>query len=290
MKALRGLSPAMSTLLRPSALKPTTPGLTVSNRFLRAGLRGEPYLPKGLGRDHSWHVSNLPKMKLDKAASIDPETKHELASTAVIGAAGAATSALTHKLTSGGLVKNTAGKAALIGGGLGLLGDYAAVKLNKKLSPDAQPNKGHTMDKQAALNSLVDAGVNFDLAVAIVKQASVTDYGRAGISPAWMQESVANRHGRVAFHSDKDANAAHANGVLRAQGRSLVEGLAGGAAGLAAGHGVAHLAARFGKTPRIVSPVGAAIGGGVGLLGGAIHGAHASLKNQVRDAHKKYSD
>lgn len=179
MRALRGLSPAMTKLLRPSSLKPTTPGLTVSNRFLRAGLRGEPYLPKGLGRDHSWHISNLPKMKLDKVAALSPETKHELAATGVIGAIGAGTSALTHRVMSAGLVKNTAGKAALIGGGLGLLGDYAAVKLNKKLSPEDAGSKVKTMTKVANIlrerASEIRQSTPEIVAVELLKQAGMSD-------------------------------------------------------------------------------------------------------------------
>ena len=93
-------------------------------------------------------------MKLDKAAKLlSEDTKNELLSTGVIGAAGAATSALAHKFMSTGLVKNTAGRAALLGGGLGLLGDYAAVKVNKKISQDTVETKrrGHKMDKVASI-------------------------------------------------------------------------------------------------------------------------------------------
>jgi hypothetical protein len=107
---------------------------------------------------------------LEKVARIlSDDSKKELAQTGVIGAIGMGTSALTHKVMNPG-VKSVAQKvgsgavstiahaarpslgllgkakgilqgiksspttkAALIGGGLGLLGDFAAVKINKAI-------------------------------------------------------------------------------------------------------------------------------------------------------------
>lgn len=61
------------------------------------------------------------------------ETHKELANTATIGAAGAVTGALTNRILHGAKGGSNL-KAGLIGGGLGLLGDYAAVKLNKHIN------------------------------------------------------------------------------------------------------------------------------------------------------------
>lgn len=54
--------------------------------------------------------------------------------TGVIGATGAATSVLANKILHPTAPAGNWRKAALIGGGLGLLGDYAAVKLNKGIN------------------------------------------------------------------------------------------------------------------------------------------------------------
>lgn len=70
---------------------------------------------------------------LSKVAKLlSTETKKEVANTATIGAAGAVTGALTNRILHPGSKSNL--KAGIIGGGLGLLGDYAAVKLNKHIN------------------------------------------------------------------------------------------------------------------------------------------------------------
>jgi len=70
---------------------------------------------------------------LAKLAALSPETKKELAQTGVIGAVGSVTSVLTNKIVHPNAPKGSGWKAGLIGGGLGLAGDYAAVKLNRHL-------------------------------------------------------------------------------------------------------------------------------------------------------------
>lgn len=97
---------------------------------------------------------------LEKIALSD-EAKKELAQTGVIGGIGMGTSAVTHKVMNPAGEKKVAtavakiapklgilaraknalaaakssptAKAALIGGGLGLVGDFAAVKINKAI-------------------------------------------------------------------------------------------------------------------------------------------------------------
>lgn len=265
-----------------SSVKPTSPGITINNKYLRAGLRGEAHLPKGLGQDHNWHVSNLPRMKMDKSAKLlSDETKTELLSTGVIGAAGAATSALAHKVMSTGVVKNTAGRAALIGGGLGLIGDYAAVKVNNRLNDHSVKSKH--MNKQATFNALMDSGVRYDLAVALVKRASI-DAAKGLLSPAWMENSIAAKHGKKGPTGFRENMQAHTQGVSRANRESLLSGMAGAAAGAGLGAGVAARLSRERIAPS------ALIGGFTGLLGGSTYGSYKSMQTQAKELHKKYSE
>jgi hypothetical protein len=78
---------------------------------------------------------------LTKLATLSTDTKKEVAQTGVMAAAGGATGYLGHKLMQTGAVKRMkipeGGKAALAIGGLGLLGDYAAVKINRGIEKKA---------------------------------------------------------------------------------------------------------------------------------------------------------
>lgn len=140
------------------------------------------------------------------------------------------------------------------------------------------------MDKKATLNNLLDAGVSFDMAVAITKQASVGEIARGSLSPAWMENHIAGKHGKKGPEGFVDNAKSHLKGALRANGRSVVEG----AGGAVAGAGVGHLAGKLvGGDPRRAA-LGAVVGGATGLYGGAIHGAYASLRNQAAEMHKKY--
>lgn len=81
-----------------------------------------------------------------QATMIQPEDqnqhKKDLLNTATMGAIGAGTGALTNQIVHGGKaaldgakkMKSSNAKAALIGGGLGLVGDYAGVKLNNAMN------------------------------------------------------------------------------------------------------------------------------------------------------------
>ena len=67
------------------------------------------------------------------ALTLSKDNKKEISNTATIGAAGAVTGAISNRILHG--AKAGSGmKAALVGGGLGLVGDYAAVKLNKHIN------------------------------------------------------------------------------------------------------------------------------------------------------------
>ena len=61
--------------------------------------------------------------------------KHDVVSTGLIGASGAATGGLAYKIQNWNKpkVKGEGWKAMALTGGLGLIGDYAAVKLDKKV-------------------------------------------------------------------------------------------------------------------------------------------------------------
>lgn len=71
---------------------------------------------------------------LQKAAQfLSNDTRKEVSNTATIGAAGAVTGAISNRILHGAHAGSGV-KAALVGGGLGLIGDYAAVKLNKHIN------------------------------------------------------------------------------------------------------------------------------------------------------------
>lgn len=69
---------------------------------------------------------------LQKIAQFSNDTKKDIANTATIGASGAITGAITNRILHPGAGSDL--KAGLIGGALGLVGDYAAVKLNKHIN------------------------------------------------------------------------------------------------------------------------------------------------------------
>ncbi len=73
------------------------------------------------------------KMKTEhmkKQAALTAEHKKDIANTATIGAAGAATNVLADKILHPNGPKGSGLKSALLGGSLGLAADYGAVKLN----------------------------------------------------------------------------------------------------------------------------------------------------------------
>lgn len=137
---------------------PTVPQVHIGNRYVRAGLRGEAAAPKGLFANSVWHASNLSAMKLHKQAELAQDAKHEAISTGIIGATGFATGAVGHKLLATKLFQRATSKlsptvrSGLAIGGLGLVGDYGAVKAIKALENKGQnENKANTMNKVASI-------------------------------------------------------------------------------------------------------------------------------------------
>jgi hypothetical protein len=81
-------------------------------------------------------------MKMKDIMKKQADTTQDLVHTSTIGAIGVGSSYLTSRILNGAKTlaqKSKNNKAAIIGGGLGLIGDYAAVKLNKGI--DAKMNK-----------------------------------------------------------------------------------------------------------------------------------------------------
>jgi hypothetical protein len=62
------------------------------------------------------------------------DTAKDLSNTGTIGVAGGLTGMAANKILHPQAIKGEGRKAFMIGGGLGLLGDYAAIKLNNKLN------------------------------------------------------------------------------------------------------------------------------------------------------------
>lgn len=67
------------------------------------------------------------------ARMMSVETEKDLINTGTIGLAGGVTGAITDKLLNPGKVGG-GGKAFLVGTGLGLVGDYAALRANKRIN------------------------------------------------------------------------------------------------------------------------------------------------------------
>lgn len=78
--------------------------------------------------------------KANSSESKPSDWKHDTISTGLIGATGAATGGLAHKIQnwSKPKIKGEGWKAMALTGGLGLVGDYAAVKLDKKINKHVQ--------------------------------------------------------------------------------------------------------------------------------------------------------
>lgn len=90
---------------------------------------------------------------LTKIAQLSSDTKKEISQTGVMAAAGAATGYIGHKTMETGVMRGikipAAGKAALAVGGIGLLGDYAAVKLNRHIEKKAHMVENRYLQKVA---------------------------------------------------------------------------------------------------------------------------------------------
>lgn len=91
---------------------------------------------------------------LVKLAQLSSDTKKEVAQTGVMAAAGGATGYAGHKLMQTNAIKRMkipeGGKAAIAIGGLGLLGDYSAVKLNRHIEKKAYTMENKYLEKIAS--------------------------------------------------------------------------------------------------------------------------------------------
>lgn len=110
-----------------------------SKATIHAAKRSGKYFAAGaVGAGALYGASKLIQRSMQKSA-MENETKKELANSALIGAVGVGTGFLAHKI-GGKLGKpfaDSAVKMGLLSGGLGLAGDYAAVKANKVLNNKA---------------------------------------------------------------------------------------------------------------------------------------------------------
>lgn len=151
--------------------------------------------------------------------------------------------------------------------------------------------------KVAAVERMVEAGVDFNEAVEFVKEAAEkardskpSDALRGMISPAWMKNHISHKHTGKGI-SVGDGVKTHLLGGLRAGGRAIVEGVGGaaGGAGLGALVGGSISAAR-GRSFKSGAGIGAMGGGIAGEYTGAMHGGYASYRNQADEMHAKFKN
>lgn len=200
----------MGSVHAPTAKKisfstPTAPKVTLNNPFVGAGLRGETASVGKPVATGSWGLPKLPGTSLNKVAEDSGSTKHDLLATGLIGGLGAGTSVLTDTLFSKGLVKRTKPKVALVGGGLGLVADYAGLRAAKLF--DVKPKKeGTPMNKVASV--LLDKAAQLRqstpelVAIGMLKQAGLDDStARAHV----MQESMEKAAAESLTYSGIDA-------------------------------------------------------------------------------------
>lgn len=193
-------------------LKMSVPGISVSNKYLRAGLQGKSVAPSRLTDNFNWHVSGLKNTGfglqttgglLSKTA-MDLETKKEVANTAAIGAVGVGTGILGERILSKPGVQAALqrlpswGKAGLVMGGLGLAGDYAAVKANKAMNAHMDANQGTHMNKTAKQllqkAASIRAGSAELVAVEMLKQAGMAEEdARYEVLQASMEKTAADQ-------------------------------------------------------------------------------------------------
>ena len=158
----------------------TTPKVSVSMQHVRDGLNGRPGSLKGLGGN------NLKSMSLDKVAGIDNDAHQDLVSTGLIGAIGSVTTVLGSELAGMKPVQKVTSRLGpkmrlgLIGGGVGLLGDYGALRASRALSgASTGEHEVKNMNKVASI--LLDRAAELRqstpevVALAMLKQAGMSD-------------------------------------------------------------------------------------------------------------------
>ena len=141
------------------------------------------YLSKG-----GEHTADYAKVRerllnkyLNKQAELSEDTKKEIAQTGVLAAVGGATGYLGHKLLETNPIKRMkmsgGAKSALAMGGLGLLGDIAAVKVNRNIEKKANEEMSnrylekvaeaynispHSLDRDMGIKSVNMSNMDFD--------------------------------------------------------------------------------------------------------------------------------
>lgn len=135
-------------------------------------------------KKNNWHSSNLKDMSLGKSAQMTPEARGELLSTGVIGATGFASGALGSAMLDNKTFQRVTSKlgpkvrAGLAIGGLGLIGDYGAVKAIKAISAPGE-HEIKNMNKVASI--LLDRAAELRqstpevVALAMLKEAGMSD-------------------------------------------------------------------------------------------------------------------
>lgn len=186
---------------------------------------------------------------------MDTQTKDELLHTGTIGAVGLGTGMLSAKI---GHAIPKIGKSVLaagaLSGGLGLIGDYGAVKLNKKL----------TMKKQASDNKYLEK---------IAESYTVKGHSGGGFYPT--PNINLEREQYHQYARDTDGSWAPAVG-----------GLAGAGAGVLIGR---HLAKVRGGIPRVAGALTGLAGYYAGSQMGKSH-AHNSALERLNIAHPTLLD
>lgn len=260
----------------------TTPKVSVSMQHVRDGINGKASVLKGLGGN------SLKSMSLDKVAALSDGAKEEALSTGVIGATGFGTGVLGQSLLGNSTFRKltsrlgTKTKAGLAVGGLGLIGDYGAVKAIRAISgPSTVKHEVKNMNKVANYqrNQLVGKA----LAYSMLKQAETSDATYALMNGAEALENrIATQYGAAGPAGFKDKLKSNAKGNLRATGRGYLEAIPAAAIGATAGH---LLTKAFGG-----HAMGNTLGGAMlGALPAVLHGQHASFANQAKEMHKKYA-
>lgn len=122
------------------------------------------------------------------------QAKHDLIHTGVIAGLGTLGNVATHRILNPGAPKGSNWKAAVVGGGIGLAADYAAVKMNnaisKKLEKKAMQN-GWVGDP--ALVHMLNANVESRDIVDLTRKSGLL-YSASRVMPVANPAKIENRY------------------------------------------------------------------------------------------------
>lgn len=162
----------------------------------------------------------------------------------------------------------------------------AAIGMGQPAAPEAEVDDADDeVEKAAAVSALVEAGLDFESAVGLVKQAE-TELAAEGLEiekAAAMDELLAagvdfDSAAALVKQAEKEITTKNAIGAhLRSLGRGAVEGVVGGLGGAAVG-GLLGMAA---GNPELGALAGYTLGGSAG----GIHGALASQRKSLQKAY-----